>query len=110
MINYEWKVNNAQTRDEPLPQTAVFATFTVVATDDATGAQEAETGAVDLLPADPDSFVQINEVTQEQAVAWVKAALAAPGKDSVEVYEQRLAAKLAEQAAQPKVASIHTFE
>lgn len=109
MINYDWKVNNAQTQNEPLPGTAVFATFTVVATDDATGAQSAETGAVNLLPADPDSFVQIGDVTQEQAVAWVKAALSVPGKDSPEVYEQRLAARLAETAA-PAATSVHTFE
>lgn len=107
-ITYEWKVVSIDTIDDPLPGTAVFAVFNVIARDEEAGTMALESGAVNLLPANPDSFVPFDNLDADVRAQMVKDALSQEGKDSPEVYEARLAEKLTQPpAAEP---TTHTFE
>lgn len=106
MNTYTWKINSLAVQDVGgLSQVAVFATFTVTATNEL-GGTSSVSYAVDLLPADAANFTPYASITEAQAVAWVKAAMDAPGKMGVAGVEAELDAALAAQGPAPVVAAL----
>lgn len=64
-----WKITQIKTLDNPETGTIVNASFSI---SDGTSTIESDTN---LLPADSESFVSLNNVTEEQVIQWVKDAL-----------------------------------
>lgn len=93
---YTWKVTNLQIENKPVENTAVFAGFTI------SKDEQSVSYSVNLLPADAANFTPLNEVTEAQAVQWVKDAL---GADRVTAMEAEVDA-LIEAAAVPQPVSV----
>jgi hypothetical protein len=64
-----WKITQIKTLDNPETRTIVNASFSV---SDGTSTIESDTN---LLPADSESFVNLENTTEEQVIQWVKDAL-----------------------------------
>lgn len=64
-----WKITQIKTLDNPEVGTIVNASFSV---SDGTSIIESDTN---LLPADSESFVSLENTTEEQVVQWVKNSL-----------------------------------
>jgi hypothetical protein len=85
-----WTITGLKTLDAPEEGTIVVASFNVT---DGTSTVASDTK---LLAADAESFVPLAEITEEQVVSFVKAAL----EDQVAVYEAMVAEKTAAVAPQ----------
>jgi hypothetical protein len=87
-----WSITQIKVSNLPQEGTVVVASFSI--TDGTT------TMGSDALLKDVDAlnFVPLNEVTQEQCIAWVKEAL---GEDQVVFYEAKVNEKT--NAAEPQV-------
>ena len=64
-----WKITQIKTLDNPETGTIVNASFSI---SDGTSTIESDTN---LLPADSESFVSLENTTEEQVVQWVKDSL-----------------------------------
>jgi len=80
-----WSITGIKTLDEPMEGTIVIASFSVT---DGTSTVSSDTK---LLEADAENFVPLAEVTEEQVVDFVKAAL----EEQADVFEAMVAAKTA---------------
>jgi hypothetical protein len=58
-------------------------------------------GSISLSPADPDSFTAFKDITKEQAVEWLKAAL---GEDEVNAIEESMQKEIQKKLA-PKLSN-----
>lgn len=94
-VKYEMKVNSLQ---QSADGTVVMSNFTITAND---GAHLGSvTYSVNLLPPVAGKpFTPVDEITQEQAVEWSKAALNAPGKITLEGAKREALAELMKQKA-----------
>lgn len=64
-----WKITQIKTLDNPEVGKIVNASFSV---SDGTSTIESDTN---LLPADSESFISLENITEEQVLQWVKDAL-----------------------------------
>jgi hypothetical protein len=84
-----WIINSLSIINKPLPETAVMANFTI----------EKDTYSVsysvNLLPATVAKFTPYAKITEDMAIAWVKAAL---GDSRVIAMEAEVDEKIAEAA------------
>ena len=64
-----WKITQIKTLDKPETGTIVNASFSV---SDGTSTIESDTN---LLPADSESFVNLENATEDQVIQWVKDSL-----------------------------------
>ena len=89
MTTFNWKVNGLQVLQNPEPNTVTMSSFTIVGTEgDITGSV---TYSVNLLPPDPKDFTAFDQITQDMAVEWTKAAL---GEDRVAAMEAEVQASI----------------
>lgn len=89
MTTFTWIINGLQVVQSPEPNTVVISNFTINGEED--GLNAYVTYAVNLLPADPQSFIPFNEITQADAVQWTKEAL---GPERVLIMEQEVQEKI----------------
>lgn len=64
----KWSINSLQVLNTPQPNTVVMSNFTISNEDTSV------TYSVNLLPPS-DSFTPLDQITQDQAIAWTKEAL-----------------------------------
>ena len=64
----KWSINSLQVLNTPQPNTVVMSNFTISNEDTSV------TYSVNLLPPS-DSFPPLDQITQDQAIAWTKEAL-----------------------------------
>lgn len=101
-INYTWNITQFDVQNvDGLNNVAVQACF--VCKGEENGLQGMEGSDVKLLPPDAQSFTALENVTEAQAVEWVKAALG----DRVSFFEGSVADQIARQQDANKVTS-HT--
>jgi len=86
---FVWTINSLQVMNTPEPQTVVMSNFTI-----AKDGQQVNY-SVNLLPANPDDFTPFDQITQEQPLAWTKAAL---GPDRVAAMENEVDMLIAQAA------------
>jgi hypothetical protein len=99
-----WKITQIKTINSPIEGTIVNASFTV---SDGISTVESDTN---LLEANADSFVSLQDTTEEQLIQWVKDALDFDVTDenfsNVKNYERLVENKTKESQAQPQVTSL----
>jgi hypothetical protein len=98
-ITYTWSIQALLVDNTPEPETAVMSNFTINGVD-----EENHTGSVsysvNLLPADASNFTPYNEITEQQAIDWTKAALDSTGKNEDGLYRtEAMEEEVAEQIA-----------
>ena len=88
--SYTWTVTNLMVENQgDLSQVAVFAGFSIAGTDGThTGRVQY---SVNLLPANAQEFTPFHEVSQEEAIQWVKDAL---GEDRVAAMQGEVDAQI----------------
>ena len=92
--SYTWAVTGLMVENRgDMENVAVMSNFSINGTDGTHTGQVSY--SVNLLPADAQNFTPYNQVTQEQALAWTKAAL---GEDRVTNMEAEVAAQIAQAA------------
>ena len=102
MTTFQWKVTGLQVFQDPKPNTVTMSNFTILGTEgDLVGSVSY---AVNLLPPDPKKFTAFDQITQDMAVGWTKAAL---GQDRVTAMEAEVQALIdAQKAPQPAPAPL----
>lgn len=94
MLNIEWKITRLEViNKDGLPNVAIQSCFDVKATEDFNGKELQGFAQGDVLllpPSDPSKFTDIQNVTEEQAIAWTKAALG----DRVAEFEGRVSEQI----------------
>jgi len=103
-ISYSWKITRLEIiNKDGLDNVAIQSCFDVSGVDENDKRGFAQGDVLLLPPADPSNFTPINEVTEEQAIAWTKAALPNNGAD----FEARVAEQIASQyVAKPQPADL----
>ncbi len=96
-----WKITQIKTLDNPETGTIVNASFSV---SDGTSTIESDTN---LLAADSETFVSLQNTTEEQVIQWVKDALEfgiiSDTFSNVKNYERLVENKTKESQTQPQV-------
>ena len=98
-ITYTWTIQALLVENNPEPNTAVLSNFSINGVDD-----EGHTGSVsysvNLLPPDPNNFIPYDQISQEQAIEWTKAALDATGPNEEGLYRtEAMEGEVADQIA-----------
>jgi hypothetical protein len=94
MTNFEWTITRIEAVDQGgLQGVCIQACFDIMGERD--GKRGFAQGDVLLGAPDPDHFTPVNELTHEQAIAWVKEALA----DRLPEYEARINEQIDRQLA-----------
>lgn len=106
-ISIQWKITRLEViNKDGLQNVAIQSCFDVKATEDYNGKELqgfAQGDALLLPPSDPSKFTDISNVTEEQAIAWTKAALG----DRVAEFEGRVSEQIGWQKKdQPKPADL----
>lgn len=102
-IDITWKITRLEVVDQGnLSNVAVQACFDVKGVDEENHHGFAQ-GDVLLGPTNPETFTEIDNVTEDQAIGWVKAAL---GSRTIE-FENRIIEQIGwQKAPKPKVANL----
>lgn len=106
-ISIQWKITRLEViNKDGLQNVAIQSCFDVKATEDYNGKELQGFAQGDVLllpPSDPSKFTDISNVTEEQAIAWTKAALG----DRVAEFEGRVSEQIGWQKKdQPKPADL----
>jgi len=103
-IQYTWKITRLEAvSKDGLDNVAMQACFDVSGVDENDKRGFAQGDVLLLPPSDPDRFVPINHVTENQATSWTQAALG----DRVAFYEKLVADQIASQYAEkPKAVNL----
>ena len=99
-----WKILQIKTLNNPIEGTIVNATFSV------SDGISTVSSDINLLEANADSFVSLQDTTEEQVVQWVKDALDFEITDedfsNVKNYERLVEQKTKESQTQPQVSPL----
>ena len=100
MTNFVWTVTQIEVVDEgALPNVIVTTCFAVNGNEN--GLVGIAQGDVKLLPPDAQHFINLQDVTEAEAIHWTKQAL---GIDRVAVYESTVQQQIdSQKVAQPEV-------
>lgn len=103
MINITWKVKQLEAMEQdPLSGVIVTVCFEVKGEED--GKQGFSSGDTKLSPPDSSSFTALSSCTEEQVIAWTKAAL---GESGVKMFEDRVREQIGwQKVPQPRTVAL----
>lgn len=100
LIDYTWRINNLSARTvDGMVDVIALATFTLTGVSGVYSASR--TYSVELPKPDSSKFKPLGNLTEEQVIEWVKAALNAPGKIGVASVEKEVREAIDAQKERP---------